>query len=293
MLVREIEIECATPNGGTRIAAFEKRLSSREKQSAEAVARFQSEAALTAILSEAVAPRVTPRFLGSGCDADGPWLRTEALPSPTLASRMRGATTSDGIANLCMQDTWFFRACEAAFRALASLHEACDPHGPLGIVHGDISPANVVITDVNADGACRAFFLDFELSRWRQSPPRDQSFAGSVQTCAPEVARGHAPSVQSDIFSLAATLLQTLVPNSLSLRAAPNSLAAAIAHAADVPLTSEPALAALHQRTQASTLGLLFECIAHESADRPPSARHALALLEGVVSRCVASRCDE
>lgn len=227
---------------------FEKRLSSRERDVPEATTRLISEAALLERLEPL---NVTPRLLAHGRDARGPWHRIERLAMPTLAQRIeeRGA----------LERPWLERATEALLRAFAVLHEAADEAGPLFVVHADPSPGNLAVDDMGA----RAFLLDFDLAWWRGShPPSDGAFRGTIAYAAPEVARGERPTVQSDLYSLGATLLHAMTgvrPRS------GDSFAALLAQAAEEPLV-----------IPAGTPAQIASLLAFDPAARPASAREVL-----------------
>jgi len=259
---------------GATTTVFEKRLVSRERSVAEAVARLRAEADLLARLGG----RITPTLAGSGEDERGPWLRTEAIGFPTLAQRLeRGAEGEDTAPReRAFDTTWVERAIRAAFAALAGLHEAADAQGPLHVVHADLSPANLAVDE----DARRAVILDLELASWRGGVTRDGAFRGTVGYCAPEIARGDAATVASDLFALAATFFHVV------LGAPPRdgpSLAAVLGRAAEQPLLEE-----LHVRVACADLAsrgpahaMLVRCLAHAPAERPGSAREVLSLLGG------------
>ena len=93
--------------------------------------------------------------------------------------------------------TWVALAANAAFGALTLVHAA-------GVVHGDLSPDNVMLS---AD-ARRATLLDFGHASWPGAPPMPAGpFRGTLLYAAPEVARGETPDARSDAFALAASLL--------------------------------------------------------------------------------------
>ncbi|HEY8074726.1 MAG TPA: hypothetical protein VIF62_11465, partial [Labilithrix sp.] len=218
----------------------EKRLSSRDLREPEARAALAAEAALLGALGG----RVTPRLVGSGEDAGGPFLRTAAVPWPTLAERLEKAADA----------TFVEAAVRATFLALAGLHEAEDADGPLDVVHADLSPANVAVAP---DGST-ATILDLGLALARGSAPRDGAFRGTPLYVAPEVARGERPSVQADLFSLAATLLHVATGE------APRgggSLAVLVARAGDEPVL-DPRRAALAARGPGHAA--MIACLAHD-----------------------------
>ena len=248
--MRITEVITAEEQEKPPIPAVEKRLASRDRAEPEARARLRDEGTLLGLLDG----RMTPRLLATGDDAQGPWLRMEKLAFPTLAQRL-------AIAGAPLDPAWVARATRAAFEALAALHEARDARGALAIVHADLSPANVAVDDAGA----RAVLLDLELAAWRDGPARDGAFRGTIGYCAPEIARGETPTAASDLFALAATMLHA------STGAVPRegpSLAAVLAAAAEAPLVVSAPLAPV-----------LVDCLSHDAARRPASARAVLALL--------------
>src|SRR5207244_9013292 len=112
---------------------------------------------------------------------------------PTLAERLERAA----------DPSFVEQAVRASLIALATLHEAEDDEGPLDIVHADPSPANIAASH---DGST-VILLDLGLATFRNAPRRDGAFRGTPLYVAPEIARGDSPTVQSYLFSLAATLL--------------------------------------------------------------------------------------
>lgn len=237
---------------------FEKRLTSRERDEPQAHATFATEQRLLAHL----AGRVTPLLVAAGTDDAGPWFRTAALPFPTLAARI--ATARGGLS-----PAWLEQAIPAAFGALATLHEAAFDDGPPGILHGDLRPENVALDDTGT----RAAFLDLELARFHGAPPLDGAFRGSVAHVAPEIARGDAPSIQSDLFALAATFLHAV--EGRAPRRGP-SLPFLIAMAAETPLLDAPRLALAGRGPGHAAL---VACLAHQPASRPSSAREVMLAL--------------
>lgn len=247
---------------GGGAARVEKRLTPRERDVPEAAARLRAEAALLLRLGG----RVTPRLIASGDDASGPFLHLDWVPFPTLADRLEAGP---------LAPAFVARAARTAFEALATLHEAADDVGPLAIVHGDLSPANVAVDDAGA----RVVLLDLELALWREAPSRDGAFRGTVRYCAPEQARGEPPTARSDLFSLAAVLLHASTGEPPRAGA---SLPALIAAAAEEPLLGSPAV----ERALVGPAGAaLRACLAHAPEERPTDAREVLALLTDVAAR--------
>jgi serine/threonine protein kinase len=138
-------------------------------------------------LLELLAGQGAPRLVASGEDAFGPWLVMEAIVWPALSAR---AARPD--------PRWLEGATGAAFHALAMVHHA-------GVVHGDVSPDNVLASD----DAAGAVLIDFGLALGPSMPPMPAGpFRGTLVYAAPEVARGEPFDARADLFALAASLLQ-------------------------------------------------------------------------------------
>ncbi len=240
------------------IPYVEKRLSTREQQEPEAIARLRSESEL---LSRLMPFGVTPCLIEHGSDEAGPWLRTERMLAPTIAEHLERAQGA-------LDATWIERAARAAFIAMAIVHEATDEHGPLAIVHADLSPSNLAINEP----VDRAFVLDFDLAWWREGPPRrDGAFRGTIRYAAPELARGETPTVRSDLFSLAAVMLHAIM-GSPPRRG--GSFAALLVEAAEVPMRRPEHESLTHRGPFHAAI---LDCLHHEPSARPPSARAVLA----------------
>lgn len=135
-----------------------------------------------------------------------PWIVMEYLPSRSLAAVLaeRGPLPPTEVARIGAQIA----------DALSAVHEA-------GIVHGDVKPGNVLLTD---DGIAK--LTDFGVSRasWDTSATGGGLVAGTPGYFAPEVARGGDPTPASDVFSLGATLYAA-VENELVCGRLDNTLA--------------------------------------------------------------------
>jgi serine/threonine protein kinase len=89
--------------------------------------------------------------------------------------------------------------------ALHHAHEKCDAAGlPLGLVHRDVSPSNVLIS---YDGAVK--LCDFGIAEvTTRSDPRKRTRAGKLSYMSPEQCRGDKLDRRSDIFVLAIVLYE-------------------------------------------------------------------------------------
>jgi serine/threonine protein kinase len=159
-----------------------KRLGPRALGEAWMRERLAAEGRLLGLL----AGRGAPRLLASGEDAYGPWLVMEAIAWPALSSR-----------SARLDARWLEGAAGAAFHALATVHGA-------GVVHGDVTPDNVLASD----DAAGAVLIDFGLALGPSMPPMPAGpFRGTLIYAAPEVARGEPFDARADVFALAASLL--------------------------------------------------------------------------------------
>jgi serine/threonine protein kinase len=140
--------------------------------------RFRREVAAT----RAAGGRYSPSVLDADPDARNPWLATEFLPSVTL----REAVSRFG--PLPVESVWPLAAGLA--EALASIHRA-------GIVHLDVTPANVLLT---LDGPR---IIDFGIAAALGAAGEN---AGSWGYMSREQLSGEPASPASDVYSLGATL---------------------------------------------------------------------------------------
>jgi serine/threonine protein kinase len=89
-------------------------------------------------------------------------------------------------------------------RGIHEAHELRDDGGaPLGLVHRDVSPGNVLI---GLDGAVK--LADFGIAKETRVATLSGSMHGTVTYMAPEQCRGHAFDRRADIFSLGVILYE-------------------------------------------------------------------------------------
>ena len=89
-------------------------------------------------------------------------------------------------------------------RALHEAHELVDESGhPLGLVHRDVSPGNILI---GLDGAVK--LADFGIAKETRVQTLSGSMHGTVTYMAPEQCRGHAFDRRADVFSLGVILYE-------------------------------------------------------------------------------------
>jgi serine/threonine-protein kinase len=132
-------------------------------------------------------------------------------------------------------------------RALVALESA-------QVLHRDLKPANVIL---RRGAIAEPVLIDFGLARWHgdRGLTEENVFIGTIGYAAPEVLAGREPDNRSDLYSLGITLRYVLTGDDGPSPTSPLS----------------PGFAALIRALTAS-----------EPARRPPSARVALAALEGL-----------
>ncbi len=151
----------------------------------------------------------------------------------------------------------FSRAAVDLVTALAQLHAR-------GIVHGDVTPANVRLS-ASAGGAPQGVLIDFGLA----GPPRpgDGAARGTLGYAAPEALTGaRTPAV--DLYALGATLFEAwsgTTPFGRGLGAATRMLAG-----------PAPSLSSVRAGLDAGWDDLLARLLAADPAERPASARLVL-----------------
>ncbi|HEX3590352.1 MAG TPA: serine/threonine-protein kinase [Pseudonocardiaceae bacterium] len=155
-----------------------------EEQRQDARRRALREARIAARLHH---PNAIVVFDVAEHDGD-PCLVMEYLPAKSLAAQLaeRGSIPAADVAAIGSQIA----------SALTAAHAS-------GIVHRDVKPGNVLITD---DGVAK--ITDFGIARAQGDVTVTQTgmFAGTPAYLAPEVARGQDPTSASDVFSFGATL---------------------------------------------------------------------------------------
>lgn len=143
--------------------------------------------------------------------------------------------------------------------ALAAVHAA-------RVVHRDVKPENILITD--RDGQPTALLTDFGIARALEGPAltRPTQLVGTPAYIAPELAVGRAPEPASDVYSLGVTAYELLAGHRPFHADAPIALLRA--HVEDIP-TRPPGV-------DDATWALIAACLAKSPADRPSAAEVAV-----------------
>lgn len=225
----------------------------------------RAEAALAreaAFLSLADHPSV-PKLVATGSDARGPFVVEERVDGVTLESMLDEAEAP-------LPRAFVVHVVREAALALRALHDRADAEGPLTLVHGDPSPANLMVSTA---GVVR--FVDFGASRFRGERALLEGFTGTVPYAAPEVARAEVSvSRETDVYALAAVAIRLF--SGRPLRPEPSAAARLLAVAergldlaplreARLPARLEEALRALvvfDARARSTSLDALVDLLA-------------------------------
>ncbi len=150
------------------------------------VTRGLREARTSAALAHHHVVRVYDAFEHEG----SPWIVMEHVPGPSLSALLEGgrALPVGQVARIGAQ----------VATALAAAHGA-------GVVHRDVKPGNVLLTDESGQDAK---LTDFGIARAEDDHQltRTGMVSGTAAYFSPELARGEDPSAASDVWALGATL---------------------------------------------------------------------------------------
>jgi serine/threonine protein kinase len=89
--------------------------------------------------------------------------------------------------------------------ALQSVHDLADRQGPLGLIHRDLSPDNVI---VSTSGSAK--LIDFGAARATLRTPQPTVFVGKYRYAAPERIRRTSEDRRSDVYSAGVILYECL-----------------------------------------------------------------------------------
>ena len=187
------------PEGFTRKAVI-KRLLNDKQLSRKAMVGFADEARLAARLQHPHIVRTEDFF-----EYDGNYhLVLEYIPGETLQHLSRCAHSID----TTLPPAALVQIAIDIAEALDFAHALVDDDGePLGIVHRDVSPQNIMVTP---DGHAKLLDFGIAASRVNRAITNAQSIRGKVLYFSPEQARGSGIDGRSDQFSLAIILYECL-----------------------------------------------------------------------------------
>jgi YVTN family beta-propeller protein len=164
-------------------------------------------------------------------------------------------------------------------RVIGQVAAALDAAHRRGLVHRDVKPGNVLLTE---DGEEHVYLTDFGLTKHAASVggmTKTGQFIGTLDYTAPEQIKGERADARTDVYALGCVLFEALsgrVPFDRE-----SEVAKLYAHLTDEP----PALTSVAPAAPAPLDGVIGRALAKDPADRHPSAgdlaRAARAALEG------------
>jgi tRNA A-37 threonylcarbamoyl transferase component Bud32 len=192
---------------GVGIEGFEKlvvlkRILPQHALDPELLRMFVDEARLSATLTH---PHVT-EVHDVGTDGDAPFFAMEYVHGANLRELLRANAAAAGGPGAPLPLAHAIGIVAAAAAGLHYAHERAGPRGePLGIVHRDVSPSNVL---VSYDGAVKV--SDFGIAKWAYQRTRTQegTLKGKFAYMSPEQCRGRAVDRRSDVFALGTILYE-------------------------------------------------------------------------------------
>jgi hypothetical protein len=180
-------------------------------------------------------------------DGNVAYLVMEYVPGKTLQQVLAESTGPMPIPRAC---AWISDLAGALHRAHRS-----------GVIHGDIKPANILVTD---DGKVK--LSDFGIARFATQVSGSGKMMGTPAYLSPEQILGEPQNTRSDLFSLGIVLYQMVTGVAPFEGSSVSAVCAQILQAEPVPPSHRnPAVSPELDR-------IILRCLAKTSADRYPSA---------------------
>jgi hypothetical protein len=178
-----------------------KRLKPHLALNPDAVAQFIDEARLGSVLAHSNIVNVSD----FGKVGDGYYLAEEFVDGRTLAqisARYREKY------DRTLPAAIVFHVVHEVLAGIGYAHDRLDPQGrPLGIVHRDVSPTNIMIS---FEGEVKLLDFGIVKATERVSKTKEGNVKGNVGYMSPEQARGLEVSNRSDLFSLGLVMFELL-----------------------------------------------------------------------------------
>ena len=226
----------------------------------QARARFRREGAVQARFEH---PSIVPLY-EVGEAEDGLWIAMKLIDGPDLADALdEGRTTAD------------------IFDVLQQIASALDAAHAAGIVHRDVKPHNILISD--ADG--RAFLADFGLTRSAVATAmtRTGQLSGTLTYLAPEQIMGEPATSASDRYAFAAVVFEALTGRPPFIR--DNEGALLFAHVSEAP----PRASEIRPSLPTAVDDILARGLAKQPDARPATATALIAEVRSALGETAAS----
>ncbi len=232
-------------------------LATEPGRSTELRERFLREARFASAIDH---PHIVPIY-DAGEDGDLLYIAMRWVRGSTLAERIerRGALAGSETVDL-----------------LAPVADALDLAHASRLVHRDVKPANILLTEgPDADGPAYVYLTDFGVSRLASAHTRLTSAGnviGTVSYMAPEQIRGHRLDARTDLYALACVAFECLTGAPPFVR--DDQPALLWAHVQD-----EPAPVSEHRPELRAADQVLARALAKDPADRYRSCTQFIAAL--------------
>jgi hypothetical protein len=191
-------------------------------------------------------------------DGNVAYLVMEYVPGKTLQQVLAESTGPMPIPRAC---AWISDLAGALHRAHRS-----------GVIHGDIKPANILVTE---DGKVK--LSDFGIARFATQVSGSGRMMGTPAYLSPEQILGEPQNTRSDLFSLGIVLYQMVTGVAPFDGSSVSAVCAQILQAEPVPPSHRnPAVSPELDR-------IILRCLAKTSADRYPSAEAFATSLDAFV----------
>lgn len=278
------------PVGFSRTVAI-KRLHSIYAQDPEFVAMFMDEARLAARIQHPNVVSIIDVVAEQGellLVMD--YVQGESLSRLLRAARNRSEVVEPKIAVKILSEV---------LNGLHAAHEARNERGqPLGIVHRDVSPQNIL---VGSDGVARLIDFGVAKAAGRIQSTRDGQIKGKLAYMAPEQIRGKALDRRTDLYAAAAVLWEVLAGRRLFTGDEANLMYAVLTVPIAPPSTVNPAIPpaldavvmqALQKNATKRFASALEFADALEAAVSPASSREVARWLERLAADALDQRAN-
>jgi eukaryotic-like serine/threonine-protein kinase len=196
------------------------------------------------------------------------YIQGESVAHLLRALRLREANIPPGIAVSI--------TCEA-LAGLHAAHDATDERGqPLGIVHRDVSPQNIL---VGTDGVTRVVDFGVAKAAGRMQTTREGQVKGKAAYMAPEQLRGDVVDRRTDVYSAAVVLWEMLTGERLFKSDTP---AGAMTMVLEKPILAPSTLAS---GVDPAIDEVVLRGLARDPDARFPTARDMAVRLEEIAAR--------
>ncbi len=194
-----------------------------------------------------------------GVDEDGPYLVMDFVEGPSLAAVVRHAARRSALLPI----QFCLRVARAVARGLHAAHELRGTDGtPLGLVHRDITPQNILLS---YDGEVRVADFGIAKALGRGSKTETGVLKGKLSYMSPEQLRFREPDRRSDLFALGIVLFEMLSTERLYAAEGRRSARRIL----DEP---PPDILDFRDDVPAPLVELLFDLLAKDPEQRPSSA---------------------